>query len=277
MCQEPFKELSVKRSIPSFYKHATILYVGGACFIYILCHFLRSLTEWNQPPLIPGISELIGLYLPALYFWGGIMLRERFKNLPQWIYVLAFGIIAVAAISYLDIGHKCVNTFLLLPAMLCIGYLVPPFDINLDHKSKGWFTLAMALLAVFSYTAISVVKSRFMHIILSREQADTDNLLFWLLAYSRTLLAILASYLSAQFSFSKVGQMLGGNITIKWVAIISCILTFVFATKYVLVVPYFIFIGHESFIPLMNLIIQPVLISVIFWSIKRIKTKWIKN
>ena len=277
MDQEPFKALSGRRSIPTSYRTATILYAGGACFFYLLCVFFDSLTEWNQPPLIPGLGDVRSLFFPALYFWGGIMLRERFRNPSTWILIVASLIIALAAVFYLDINQKSVNSHYLFLAMLCIGFLIPSYVVDLAQKNRGGLSLTMAFVAVFCYTAISVVKHRFLLISLGSEQADMYRLIFWLLAYSRALLAVLSSCLLMQFAFSEVGQNVGKNITIKWVAIISCILTFLMSVKFVIITPFTVMWGYEHCIPLMCLIIQPAFIFLIGWCANKVRTKKTDN
>lgn len=270
MFQEPFKALSGRRTIPTSYKNATILYAGVACFIFILYAFLDSMRELDHPPLIPGLEAMSYLCFPALYFWGGVILRERFRKPSPWIFLMATGLVIVSVVLYADLSHKIVYNQALYLVMIGTGFLAPPEVINPTQKSKGWFALALALAAVFCFTAIGVIKSRYILIEFTTGQEDLSDLLYWLLIYSRLLLYIVSAYLLAQFAFSEAGQKIGGSVIVKYTAIVSCVLTFMLSVKLVFIAPFAFMAGYEYYSPILYLIVQPVFVFLVIWGIRKI-------
>ncbi len=273
MSQEPFKALSGRRIIPTSYKNATILYAGVACFLFILYAFLDSMRELDHPPLVPGIEAISYLCFPALYFWGGIMLRERFRKPAPWIFVIVTGLVILSIVLYADLSRRIVYNQALYLVMTGSGFLAPPEIINPKQKSKGWFTLVLALASVFCFTAIGVIKSRFPLIEFTTGQEDMSDLFYWLLIYSRLLLYILSAYLLAQFALSEVGEKIGGSAIVKYTAIVSCVLTFVLSVKLVFIMPFAYMVSYEYYSPILYLFVQPAFISLVVWSINKIRDR----
>jgi len=212
----------------SRYLNASILLAGGACLAAFINVLVNAASLYESA--LPGWSFMCGLCTPILCIWVGLLLRLRFRTPRWWVQVL----VLLAVLFFLYRFRHFLNYWFwwksnpnLYLAMLGIGYLVPLGMLEEARRRKGWEYLVMLLLSVFCYTAVAVVNSRLHYMTQMPELQEMELLMERLANDAEPLLVILAAYFAFMFSFSGLGQLLGGKAWFRGLVAVPAVCTFV--------------------------------------------------
>lgn len=222
------------------YKNASYVMAGLACLVLLLSTLFWRMGDDGQS-LVPGFHYLVGIAYPALAAWVGILIRSRFKPGKWWTHVPLL-ILAVTFITiYIILRAKPwweVRLYLCL-AMIIIGYLIPPRELESLSENGGGNDFALLLITSFCFTAISVVKYRFQWGTIVPDHPDMEELLERLLVVTEPLMVFMVVYFSVRFSFSRSGLSLGSREWLQGILWVPCSIVFYFTIIDVFGSPYF--------------------------------------
>lgn len=209
------------------YVNASVLLAGGACLAMVINHLVNVASLYES--VLPGWSFLCGLCTPVLCLWVGLLLRIRFRNPRWWVRVLVLLVVLFFLyrfrhfLNYWFWWKSNPNLYL---AMLGIGYLVPQEMLEDAGKRKGWEYLVLLLLSVFCYAAVAVVNSRLHYMTQMPELQEMELLMERLTNDVEPLLVLLTGYFAVMFSFSRLGQLIGGKAWFRGLVIVPAVYTF---------------------------------------------------
>lgn len=260
----------------SSYLNASVIICGAVCLIRLVSHLVFQMQDWSRPMLIPGLAFLTELCYPLLFAWIGLLLRGAQGQSKWWMQLI------VAAMSVFCLCRYCTWTadhwfsIHLHLAMLGFGYLIPPAELKLGEKRTGWTNLVMLLVAVFCFTAVSIVKRRLDWGVAMPEFQDMEKLLEDLVRIVVPLLAIISAYFAIRFSFSSFAQKAGGNKWVRIFAVAFCVFSFLQALRFVLMTSFKwqYLAGNVYVYPLTFVLAQPVTIYLIYVASRLIAELW---
>lgn len=240
------------------YLNTSFIICGAVCLLRVFAHYVFKYSVWNEST-IPGLSALLALSYPLLYAWVGLLLR-KISSPKWWTQVLIMVLLAYCLYRYCDWNAHHWYAIHLHLAMMGLGYLIPPRELALESRKKGWIGLAMSLLSIFCFTAVVITKQRLLWGALMPEHQDMERLLEALMRITEPLLCILSAYLVIGFSFSGIAQKLG---ELKWVRILvkaACVLSFIYALLFFLMhlTCWSVMMSRVNYNPFLLLAVQPV-------------------
>ena len=241
---------------------------GSTCIVLVLNHLAYAFTDYTSS-LMPGWGYLSTLCYPILYLWVGLLLRCRF-NAPRPL--VRYAILAVTLTLFyryamVPQGNGWLLRYTYLNVVFTgIGYLVPPGMIEEAGRRKGWDYLLMLLVSAVCYTSISVVTARLRIGEMTLDFKDMEPLVRSLSFNAEYLVLILTLYFVVMFSFSQVGQWIGGKKWFRIMVIVAAVLSFLVALSNVVLPPTLRF-GIARFI------VQPVTVYLVYILIGAIKKR----
>lgn len=209
------------------YKNASFTLAGLACLVLLLSALFWRMGD-DGHSLVPGFHYLTGIAYPALAAWVGILLRSRFNTGKWWVHIPLLILASAFVAIYIILRAKPwwdARLYLCL-AMIIIGYLVPPRELDGQSENWGWNDLALLLITSFCYTAISIVKYRFQWGTIVPEHPDMEELMERLLVATEPLMVFTVVYFFVRFSFSRMGLSLGSREWLQGILWVPCIIVF---------------------------------------------------
>lgn len=261
----------------SMYANASVIICGGVCLVRVITQIMLKASDWSDPA-IPGLVFMSDLCYPILFAWIGMLLRG-WKPESQWSVQLVVLFAAFYGLyRYCDwtADHWHIVHFNF--ALMALGYLIPPRSLKLEGEKAGWSSLIMLILSVFCFTAVSVAKQRLLWGDLMPEHQDMEKLIEALLWMAEPLLGLISAYFVTLFAFSSTAQDLGSLRWIRLFVVLVCILSFILAIKFLLMLfhCWVYMAGYVYYSPLLSVLIQPVavylIIAVYRKSFKRAET-----
>lgn len=222
------------------YKYASYLMAGLASLVLLLSTLFWRMG-YDGRSLVPGFHYLTGLAYPTLAAWVGILLRSRFNTGKWWAHVPLLILAGAFITIYILLRAKLwwdARLYLCL-AMIIIGYLVPPRELERLSENGGGNDLALLLITSFCYTAISVIKYRFQWGTIAPEHPDMEELIERLLVATEPLMVFTAVFFSVRVSFSRIGLLLGSKEWLQGILWVPSIIVFYFTLVNVISSPSF--------------------------------------
>ena len=211
------------------YLNASFLLAGAACLAMVVNHLGYAFADGFLISALPGWRFLTSLSAPLLAGWVGLLLRYRYPNPRKRGYaVITVGILALfcLCLHFLRVGSLRATSPCILLAMTGLGYLIPPAWLEEAGKRKGAEYIVLLPLAVFCYTASSVVSERIGVGALPPEFHEMEWLMTGLMHLVEPFLLLIVFYFSVMFSFSAYGLHLGETNWLRGLAIGAAAYTF---------------------------------------------------
>ena len=206
-------------------KNASVDITGLAGLLLITGTVIRQASPQGGS-LIPGLSSLAGLALPALCLWVGLLLRHCNPSPPLWIkLIVACAVTGSLYMSRHGLWYEWRTLSYLYLLSMGAGFLFPESQKDNATGNKGWDSLVLLLLSAFCFTAVTVVLQRIGRMDM-RGHDEMRQLLFWLLTNCRPLLVVISLYFLALFSFSRTGQAIGRTSWIQGIAAAAAVCCF---------------------------------------------------
>ena len=159
-------------------------------------------------------------------------------------------------------------------SMAGMGFLIPPKTLLSSSQNRGWISLAMILLSLFCYTALTTAKDRLLWGPIIPEHPDMELMMETILVNAEPLMIIISIYFVAQFAFSKVGQMLGSLAWFRGIIAIPCLYAFLGYLCRLFTMRMFFFANHWVYYsPIMWFIVQPVTIYLVVFLYRLIRER----
>ena len=241
---------------------------GATCIVLVLNHLAYVFTNYTSS-LMPGWDYLSTACYPIIFLWVGLLLRCRF-NKPRL--VVRYGILVATLVLLYWYGMAPQGTGWLLRSTYLdlvftgVGYLVPLGMLEEAGRRKGWEYLLMLLVSVVCYTSISVLASRLRVGEMTPKFKDMESLVRSLSFQAEYLVLFLTLYFVLMFSFSQVGQWIGGQKWFRIPAIVAAVLSFLVALGNIVIHPTLRF-GIARFI------VQPVFVWLVVVLVRLIKKR----
>ena len=249
---------------------ASLVFYGGVCAVILLCALFSSIAGVTGPPFVPGFFHMTGLCYPFLYFWAGLLVRDKWKTCPLWMKWLAGAVATASIIIYCRAFDVVTHSFYQYAAMFCLGLIIPTREKGL---APDWVNLLLALASIFCFTAVSIVNDRLYVIPFSLEQEDLQRLLEGLLSAAEPLLAIQAAFFVMEFSFSAIMLKIVSYKVVRYAVAILCLLSFALMLMRVFTNPIHYTVGGVDYIPLLHLAVHPVIIYALVRFLQRNRIK----
>ena len=245
---------------------------GIACLITsssIIAHYATDgLSHEEYNAAWNWISPFLSIATPILFGWIGILLRKSYPTPKTWVKALTLLLIPATYLLWTLLhgygfhygyGSRCTWLYCAI-----LGFMIPTERLEEYGKEKGWLELALLLASAFVNWGVCRVVNHFS--VTSFQMLDSE----WIRLFHRVMRFIplaMAVFFLAEFSFSKIGQALGGNRAVEIIVNVLAVACFI-------VVAWDCFRWrHNSlgFYYLWILLAQPVTVHIIHWVGRRIK------
>lgn len=256
------------------YTNASIIIGGAVCSALMANHIIGRMSDWNEPSVFPGFGIMCGLCFPILYFWVGTLLRTCVKDPKWWLQILIAGASIYGLYFYRHYAENWGYADALYLSMAGMGFLIPPKTLLSSSQNRGWISLAMILLSLFCYTALTTAKDRLLWGPIIPEHPDMELMMETILVNAEPLMIIISIYFVAQFAFSEVGQKLGSLVWFRGIIAIPCVYAFLGYLGRLFTMRMFFFANHWVYYsPIMWFIVQPVTIYLVVFISRLIKER----
>lgn len=253
----------------TYYKNASYTLSGFSCLVLFLNSLFWRMGDTGHS-LVPGFSYAAGLAYPILSAWVGILLRAKFNTSKWWIR----GIVLCSALVLVFFYRQTMENWsweyesLLCLSLVLFGYLNPSKELEKMSDNQGWNDLVLAVISIFCYTAIAVVRQRILWGQVIPEHTDMEKLLECLLGNTEPLLAFVAVYFVIHFSFSKIGLAIGSQSWARGILWIPCVFVFIWVFVNTIVQYH-----YTRFYSLIMILVQPLFVYLVIVAARSIK-KW---
>lgn len=209
----------------SQFKNATLLVYGAALSVIIANTIMWRYIPYEHMPVIPGFGYITGIAWALLFFWAGLIIRQACPNVKWWIQLPILALAMFCLYRYISYnGWTTTSVPTLYASLFCLGFIAPLDVLKSLKYYKGWCLLGGTIILAFCFVAISVASNRLYWWDAFKPQfADMQRLLRWLTAATEPLLLVMVAILAVSFSFTQVGQWLGGRKWVKWFVIIASV------------------------------------------------------
>lgn len=218
------------------YKNSSVVMAGLACLLVVSELFLRFFTNsMNYEEVMKfwsAVNPVRSLATPILFAWIGILLRKRLPAPKSWVKWLLLAFVPATYVMWTILhqrgvylwgdGERCLFLYSAI-----LGYLIPVKYLEDCANKKGWLELVLFLASAFCYYGVTRVEN---HFSVANFQMLTGE---WTQLFCRSMRftpMAMSLFFLAQFSFSQIGQSVGGKKAIGWIvqglSVISFIMVF---------------------------------------------------
>ena len=238
-------------------KNASVFLTGIASLIMVV-HLLYNLVISADYATYRWLLPVFAMSVPILFAWVGVLLRWKFPNPSRWIKWILIAIIPATYLFWTFVHSD--NMIFWYPGYRCtclyvgiMGFLIPPkllAQLRLDAKWNVLLILATA----FLYVGVSRIMYHF-----SPDGWQMPNN-EWTQLFRRLMVVLplaLSIFFLVCFSFSPLGQRIGGVRTIGIISQVLAVLVMIICL--IEIIDHLFFPG--SFIPLhviYRLLVQPI-------------------
>ena len=238
-------------------KNASVFLTGIASLIMVV-HLLYNLVISADYATYRWLLPVFAMSVPILFAWVGVLLRWKFPNPSRWIKWILIAIIPATYLFWTFVhldnmifwnpGDRC--TWLYVGIM---GFLIPPKLLEQLRLDAKWNVL-LILATAFLYVGVSRIMYHF-----SPDGWQMPNN-EWTQLFRRLMVVLplaLSIFFLVCFSFSPLGQRIGGVRTIGIISQVLAVLGMIICL--IEIIDHLFFPG--SFIPLhviYRLLVQPI-------------------
>ena len=238
-------------------KNASVVITGIASLIMVV-HLLYNLVISADYATYRWLLPVFSMFVPILFAWVGVLLRWKCPNPSRWIKWMLIAIIPATYLFWTFVHSD--NIIFWYPGYRCtclyvgiMGFLIPPKRLEQMRLDAKWNVL-LILATAFLYVGVSRIMCHFSPD--SWQMPDNE----WTQLFRRLMVVLplaLSIFFLVCFSFSPLGQRIGGVRTIgiisQVLAVLGMIICLVSIIEHLL--------SPGSFIPLREiyrLLSQPV-------------------